>query len=222
MNGNEILNSLKAYCRESLGLSEIETGRFIKKVGLYLVDAGTHIEIRGESNVEKAKKLKGKAYTQNDQQNNVNTSVDVTGELSPKVTTRVKPTVLVLFIKADANTLIDAIKQKGALYKGADNELFVNSMKMWVGTVSQFENSSVKAEFKKAENTDSFVKEYDYIAMRFQLDKEYSGYNSGADSYERNQFFENICKDNVRLIECSERLSFNDNTTTEVYDVYGR
>jgi len=106
------------------------------------------------------------------------------------------------------------------LYVGAEKELFVNAMKMWVGTDSQYENSSVKSEFDRLENNDSFVKEYDYYVMKFTLDKEYRGYHKGVDSYDRNQFFTNICKDNAPLVGCSKRLSFDDNSTTEAYDVY--
>lgn len=131
------------------------------------------------------------------------------------------PTVLVLFIKADdASTLIDSIKLKGKLYEGAENVLFVNAMKMWVGRDAQYRTSTIKTEFLRSECSDSFVKEYDYIAMRFELKREYKGYNKNEDSYERNEFFTHICKDEVKLIECSKRLSFDTSSITEAYNVY--
>lgn len=138
-----------------------------------------------------------------------------------KTTPRIIPTVLVLFIKADeASTLIDTIKSNGALYEGAETVLFVSAMKMWVGTDYQYQSSVLKQEFEREECSESFVKEYDYVAMRFELSNDYKGYNKTDDSYERNQFFTQICKDKIRLIECSKRLSFNSDSTTEVYDVY--
>lgn len=131
------------------------------------------------------------------------------------------PTVLILFLKADdAKTLIDSVKQKGKLYEGAETALFVNTMKMWVGNDSQYAISTLKNEFSRDECSDSFVKEYDYVAMRFELSREYKGYNKNDDSYERNEFFSHICKDGIKLIECSSRLSFDASSTTEAYDVY--
>lgn len=131
------------------------------------------------------------------------------------------PSVLVLLIKADdASTLVDNIKQKGKLYEGAETALFVNTMKMWVGNISQYNKSTIKKDFSRSECSDSFVKEYDYYAIRFELNKEYKGYNKNDDSYERNEFFSHICKDEIKLIECSNRLSFDTSSTTEAYDVY--
>ncbi len=131
------------------------------------------------------------------------------------------PTVLILFIKADdASTLIDNIKQKRKLYEGAETALFVNTMKMWVGNDSQYAISTLKKEFLRDECSDSFVKEYDYVAMRFELSREYKGYNRNDDSYERNEFFTDICKDGIKLVECSKRLAFGANSASEAYNVY--
>lgn len=128
---------------------------------------------------------------------------------------------LVLFVKADeAKALIESIKQNGKLYVGAESALFVNSMKMWVGTEQQYNVSNLRKEFEREECKDSFATEYDYVAMRFLLSKSYTGWRNGDDSYERNKFFTEICKEEVPLLECSNRLSFQTNNTTEVYDVY--
>lgn len=132
-----------------------------------------------------------------------------------------KPSILVLFIKADeASTLITDIKTKNCLFPGAEKSLFVSTMKMWVGTERQYEQSNIKLEFTRRENPSSFVKEYDYVAMRFNLTDIYRGYMKEDDSFERNQFFTSICKDKIGLVEYSERLSFDENIQTDAFDVY--
>lgn len=131
------------------------------------------------------------------------------------------PNILILYIKADeAKPLIETIKKKGALYEGAESTLFVSTMKMWVGNDEQYDNSLVRHEFTRSENIDSFVKEYDYVVMRFTLANIYKGYRKGDDSYDRNMFFTNICQDKITLVECSNRLSFNENYRTDAFDVY--
>ena len=132
-----------------------------------------------------------------------------------------QPDVLILFIKADAATsLIETIKTRGCLYHGAETPLYVCAMKMWVGTEKQYSKTNIKLEFNRVEISNSFVPEYDYVVMKFKLEKNYSGFKRGEDSYARNQFFSKICIDNVRLIEYSKRLSFEENMQTDAYDIY--
>lgn len=216
MSKEDIFKLLKEEYLDTMGLTEEKFGENLICIGEYLIEKGTRIKISGQDKRDKSQKLK-----QHRKQSNDNVSTHARERKEATVVQKVKPTVLVLFMKADdANALIETIKQKKALYAGIEKELFVNAMKMWVGTDSQYNNSNVKMEFNRTTNIDSFVKEFDYVAMRFKLDKEYTGYEARADSYDRNQFFSNICKDSVQLVEYSGRLSFNDKITTDAYDVF--
>ncbi|MDO4932158.1 MAG: hypothetical protein Q4E63_05860 [Prevotellaceae bacterium] len=216
MTKEDILDILKAEYLDTMGLTEEKFGEKLICIGEYLIKKGKRIQKSGQDKRDKSQKLK-----QHCKQSNDNVSTHDRERKEATVVQKVKPTVLVLFMKADdANALIETIKQKKALYAGIEEDLFVNAMKMWVGTDSQYNNSNVKMEFNRTTNMDSFVKEFDYVAMRFKLDKEYTGYEARADSYDRNQFFTNVCKDSVQLVESSGRLSFNDKITTDAYDVF--
>lgn len=166
---------------EFIGTYNETMGSIKEDFGDFLIRSGESIKKDGKAQKEKGRRQKQEAYEQYDRQKESNVAFNsVERKKSPQ---RLKPTVLILFIKADAaNTLIDAIKQKEALYIGVEKELFVNAMKMWVGTDAQYAHSSVKVEFERTANMDSFAKEYDYVVMKFQLNKEYRGYEKGADS----------------------------------------
>lgn len=143
-------------------------------------------------------------------------------ELSSKATAASKnPEILVLFLKkTTASLLIDKIINDNCLPVGVENQLFVNTLKMWVGTTDAYNRSDIQNEFSKPEYTDSFVKEYDYVALKFSLpNKNYSGYNKNDGSYERNMFFKQICSDGISLLEYSKTLSFDNGISNDVYDV---
>lgn len=143
-------------------------------------------------------------------------------KLSSKATEANKnPEILVLFLKkTTASLLIDKIIKDNCLPVGAENQLFVNTLKMWVGTTDAYNRSDIQNEFSKLEYTDSFVKEYDYVALKFSLpNKNYSGYNKNDGSYERNMFFKQICSDGISLLEYSKTLSFDNGISNDVYDV---
>ena len=148
--------------------------------------------------------------------------IDNTGrKLSSKATATKNPEILVLFLKkTTASLLIDKIINDNCLPVGVENQLFVNTLKMWVGTTDAYNRSDIQNEFSKPEYTDSFVKEYDYIALKFSLpNKNYSGYNKNDGSYERNMFFKQICSDGISLLEYSKTLSFDNGSSNDVYDV---
>lgn len=148
--------------------------------------------------------------------------IDNTGrKLSSKATATKNPEILVLFLKkTTASLLIDKIINDNCLPVGVENQLFVNTLKMWVGTTDAYNRSDIQNEFSKPEYTDSFVKEYDYIALKFSLpNKNYSGYNKNDGSYERNMFFKQICSDGISLLEYSKTLSFDNGISNDVYDV---
>lgn len=142
-------------------------------------------------------------------------------KLSSKATATKNPEILVLFLKkTTASLLIDKIINDNCLPVGVENQLFVNTLKMWVGTIDAYNRSDIQNEFSKPEYTDSFVKEYDYVALKFSLpNKNYSGYNKNDGSYERNMFFKQICSDGISLLEYSKTLSFDNGISNDVYDV---
>lgn len=142
-------------------------------------------------------------------------------KLSSKATATKNPEILVLFLKkTTASLLIDKIINDNCLPVGVENQLFVNTLKMWVGTTDAYNRSDIQNEFSKPEYTDSFVKEYDYVALKFSLpNKNYSGYNKNDGSYERNMFFKQICSDGISLLEYSKTLSFDNGISNDVYDV---
>lgn len=131
------------------------------------------------------------------------------------------PNILVLFLKKEtASPLIGAILKEKRLPIGMESQLFVNTLKMWVGSKEAYEKSDVKNEFSKPEDTESFAKEYDYIALRFTLpNKRYTGYKKNEDSYERKMFFKQICTDGISLNEYSKTLSFDNGISKDVYEV---
>ena len=127
---------------------------------------------------------------------------------------------LVLIIKADgASTLIERVLKTMHLQPGDEADLFINTMKMWNGTSQEFEKSNLSREFYREEATDSFVKEYDYFAIRFKLPYNYKGAQKNADSYERTNFFKQICEDQVDLIAISKRLCFDDSIQNEAFNI---
>lgn len=143
-------------------------------------------------------------------------------KLPSKTTTVTRnPEVLVLFLKkTTASLLIDKIINDKCLPLGVENQLFVNTLKMWAGTSDAYNQSDIQREFSKPEYTDSFVKEYDYVALKFSLpNKNYSGYKKNDGSYERNMFFQQICSDGISLLEYSKTLSFDNGISNDVYDV---
>lgn len=131
------------------------------------------------------------------------------------------PNILVLFLKKEtASPLIGAILKEKRLPIGMESQLFVNTLKMWVGSKEAYEKSDVKNEFSKPEDSESFAKEYDYIAFRFTLpNKRYTGYKKNEDSYERKMFFKQICADGISLNEYSKTLSFDNGISKDVYEV---
>lgn len=130
------------------------------------------------------------------------------------------PEILVLFLKkSTSSTLIDHIIRDKHLPVGVENDLFVNTLKMWAGSEKDYLSSGIPNEFTKPEYTDSFAKEYDYVALRFRLAGNYSGYKKNEASYERNMFFKSICSKQLELIQYSKTLSFDNGIPSEVYDV---
>lgn len=128
--------------------------------------------------------------------------------------------VLILFIKADRGSkLLSKMSQANSLYPEAVNDLYINTMKMWIGTEQEYAKSFIKNEFKRIATDENTAKEYDYIAVRLKLNKAYAGSSVNADSYERNQFFKAICEDCIPCIEFSKRLSFDLNSNNEAYSL---
>lgn len=127
---------------------------------------------------------------------------------------------LVLIIKADgASSLIERVLKIRHLQPGDEADLFINTMKMWNGTTEEFEKSILSREFYREEATDSFIKEFDYYAIRFKLPYNYKGAQKDSDSYERSSFFKQICEDQVDLMAISKRLCFDDKLQNEAFSV---
>jgi hypothetical protein len=113
---------------------------------------------------------------------------------------------LVLFIQAEAGTqLIEKIKESNRLLSEFSNDLYLYTMRLWVGDEN---NSQIKAGFTKSANSGSIPKN-DFVMLRFEFSDNYKGYDKNEEDYNRMDFFNAICQNELALIETSARLAFD-------------
>lgn len=123
---------------------------------------------------------------------------------------------LVLYVTADSSVAREIINQRKLSTEMA-SELYVQTMKMWYGSRTDYGDSLVKKEFDRTETTDDFAKAYHYYVMRFSLKNTYEGGEIGNNSG-RVDFFINVCQEMPKLEQLSRRLCFDDNFLTDAYD----
>jgi hypothetical protein len=126
----------------------------------------------------------------------------------PSVTDNNEVHVGILFIQAEAGMkLLEKINERKKLLPEYSNDLYLYTMFLWIGNESVFLNSLIERGFKIETNSGTVPKN-DFIMLRFKLVKNYTGFAKNAKDYERIEFFNAICQDELEIIQISNRLSF--------------
>ncbi len=115
--------------------------------------------------------------------------------------------VLLLFVKADSgNNIITALKSEMKLSPKYSDDLYIETMNLWVGTEKEF-NTNFATDFSH-EDSKGDIPKLDFIILQIQLHGDFKGYKMGASSVERMNFFKQICEKELTISRISRRLNF--------------
>lgn len=110
--------------------------------------------------------------------------------------------VLLLFVKADSgNSIISDLKSEMKLSPRYSDELYLETMNLWVGTRKQFDEK-MASDFSHVESKGD-VPKLDFVIIQLQLHKDCQGYQQGASSIERINFFKHICNQELSIVRFS-------------------
>lgn len=115
--------------------------------------------------------------------------------------------ILLLFVKADSgNNIISALKSKMKLSPIYFDNLYLETMNLWVGSKKQFDENIV-SDFSLADSKGEIPK-LDFVIIQIQLCDNFSGYQKGASSIDRMNFLKHICDKELSIARFSNRLNF--------------
>ncbi len=111
----------------------------------------------------------------------------------------------IIFIKADRGEgIFKNIKESGCLLPEIAEQLYSVAQKLWVGRESYYNQSGLIHLFSYSGSKSEFGPEYDSIAILINL----GGVKSVdvSDSFNRHEFFSNICENKCKCVKISNRL----------------
>lgn len=111
----------------------------------------------------------------------------------------------IIFIKADrGEAIVKNIKESGCLLPEIAEQLYSVAQKLWVGRESYYNQSGLLHLFSYSGSKSEFGPEYDSIAILINL----GGVKSVdvSDSFNRHEFFSNICENKCKCMKISNRL----------------
>lgn len=115
--------------------------------------------------------------------------------------------VLLLFVKADSGSnIISALKSKMKLLPNYFDNLYLETMNLWVGSKKQFDEEIV-SDFSLADSKGEIPK-LDFVIIQIQLCDNFSGYQKGANNIDRMDFLKHICDKELSIVRFSNRLNF--------------
>ena len=115
--------------------------------------------------------------------------------------------VLLLFVKADSgNNIITALKSEMKLSPKYSDDLYIETMNLWVGTEKEFD-TNFAVDFSH-EDSKGDIPKLDFVILKIQLHGEFNGYKMGASSVDRMNFFKQICEKELTVSRISGRLNF--------------
>lgn len=125
---------------------------------------------------------------------------------------------LVLFIQAEAGMqLLQKIRENNKLLPEFSNDLYLYTMRLWVGNETEFNRNPIKISFDKNASS-GVVPKNDFVMLRFEFDNAYKGFEKNAKDYDRMDYFNAICQDELVLVQVSERLAFDDSKGMESWE----
>lgn len=115
--------------------------------------------------------------------------------------------VLLLFVKADSgNNIITALKSEMKLSSKYSDDLYIETMNLWVGTEKEFD-THFAVDFSQ-EDSKGDIPKLDFVILQIQLYGDFNGYKKGDSSVERINFFKQICDKKLTVSRISRRLNF--------------
>lgn len=135
-------------------------------------------------------------------------------------TTKPIEDVLVIYMKADRGlAMLKELEVSHCLMPSWGETLTSETMKMWLGTSDEYAKMSIGQVFLLPENASTMGKEYDFIACKFKLQKQYVGGHINDDSFYRHEFFNQVCADRAECVQMSKRQALTEDVCQGTWDV---
>lgn len=214
-NEEKDVNKYINMIQQILGDMTICQGEAYIALGKSLVESGQKLIKRGERKIAKGQERKRKhsdvsperRYGSPGHNERLYPSAE---KESPSRDTweKTRDDVLVLFVKADSGEeLLKKLSITGQLSSEVSEELYLNIMNLWMGSLMDFHNYFADS-FNSAENRGT-TSALDFVMLKIDLQLQYGGLRKGKGSIERMNAIEKLCEDNTHISQISKRLSFD-------------